>query len=365
MIPRRMLVTLHRWVALGAGLLLATMGISGAMLVYEDELAVLTHPERTLPATRTGTDYDAVLATAQLASAGAKKYSIRVPAEGHAVRVDIKGGGSHRVHVDPRDGRLISQGGPTDDWLDAVEQLHTHLLSGDAGEVGVAALGVLLLTIAVTGLLQGWPRRWRDALRIRWSAASPWLAYDLHRVAGLAVAVFLLAQAATGIAMVFPAPVARFVNRVAHSEWPSEPTRAEVPAGRPRATLGAVIRSAERALPGARVTRIDVPGSPSAPIVVRLHEAGGHHPTGLGQALVNPYDATVIRVSPLAALSAGQRMFDWIFPLHVGRLFGEAHRALQAAIGLALPLLFASGLIVWARRRRARSSQAAARSSNL
>jgi uncharacterized iron-regulated membrane protein len=350
-VPKQKLVALHRWAALTAGIFLATMGLTGATLVYKDEIEARAHPERFVP--DAPANYEAVLATARSVVPGARTYTIRIPHAGHSFVVDANGADARRLHVDPRDGRLISEAGRTDDWMDFVEHLHTHLLDGDAGEVLIAVFGLFLLAIALTGLLQGWPRRWRDALRIRWGAKSPWLAYDLHRAAGLVLGIFLLVQAATGITMVFKAPAARFVNAFTGSPWPVDPKFPEPPASTPRASLDEVVRAAQRAIPGARVTRVTVPSS-KAPIAVRVHATSERLPTGLGNVFVNPYDATVVRATPVEAVTPGQRMFDWIFPLHVGELFGAPHRALQVVLGFSLPLLFATGLIVWARRRKAR-----------
>ena len=351
MVSKQRLVALHRWAALTAGIFLATMGLTGATLVFKDEIEARTHPERFLLVGPPR--YEAVLANVRAAAPGARTYTIHIPAAEHAFRVDANAAKFRRMQVDPRDGRIISQGGRTDDFLDFLERLHTHLLDGEAGEVAIAVLGLFLVVIAITGLLQGWPRRWRDALRIRWGAPSPWLAYDLHRLAGLALGLFLLVQAATGIAMVFSTPTARLVSALAGSERSVDPELPEQPANRPRASLDAVVHAAERALPQARVSRITVPAA-NAPIAVRMHAATDKLPNGLGSVLVNPYDATVMRVTPLALLSTGERMYDWIFPLHTGLLLGAPHRALQVALGFSLPLFFATGLLLWARRRKAR-----------
>jgi uncharacterized iron-regulated membrane protein len=351
LVSKQKLVALHRWAALTAGIFLATMGVTGATLVYKGEIEARAHPERFFadaPAR-----YEAVLATARSVVPGARSYTIRIPQAGHSFVVDANATDARRLHVDPRDGRLISEGGRTEDWMDFVEQLHTHLLDGDAGEVLIAVFGLFLLTIALTGLLQGWPRRWRDALRIRWGAKSPWLAYDLHRAAGLVLGIFLLAQALTGISMVFKAPAGRFVNAFTGSPWPVDPKLPESPPSKLRASLDEVVRAAQHAIPGARVTRVTVPSS-NAPIAVRVHAASERLPTGLGNVFVNPYDASVLQATPVEAVSPGQRMFDWIFPLHTGLLFGATHQALQVMLGLSLPMLFATGLIVWARRRKAR-----------
>jgi uncharacterized iron-regulated membrane protein len=113
------------------------------------------------------------------------------------------------------------------------------------------------------------------------------------------------------------------------------------------------VKAAERAIPGAQASQVTVPGA-GGPITIRVHGPGDHLPLGLGTVVVDPGSATPVRVVPRDAQPPGQRMFDWIFPLHVGLLGGTPYRVLMVLIGLAPALLMASGILVWSRRRRNR-----------
>ena len=86
MVAKQKLVALHRWAALTAGIFLATMGLTGATLVWKDEIEERAHPERFFP--DAPAKYDAVLATARSAAPGARTYTIRIPLAGHSFVVD-------------------------------------------------------------------------------------------------------------------------------------------------------------------------------------------------------------------------------------------------------------------------------------
>jgi len=43
-----------------------------------------------------------------------------------------------------------------------------------------------------------------------------------------------------------------------------------------------------------------------------------------------------------------------MFPLHSGRIIGVAGRVLMSVLGLAVAVLSVTGVLIWARKRRAR-----------
>jgi uncharacterized iron-regulated membrane protein len=57
--------------------------------------------------------------------------------------------------------------------------------------------------------------------------------------------------------------------------------------------------------------------------------------------------------------SAGDIFLQAQFPLHSGRIFGVAGRVAVSILGLAVAVLSATGVIIWARRRKRRASAVA------
>jgi len=57
--------------------------------------------------------------------------------------------------------------------------------------------------------------------------------------------------------------------------------------------------------------------------------------------------------------SAGDIFMQSMFPLHSGRIIGVAGRALMSVMGVAVAALCVTGVLIWARKRRARVRSAA------
>ena len=52
--------------------------------------------------------------------------------------------------------------------------------------------------------------------------------------------------------------------------------------------------------------------------------------------------------------TAGERVLEWLFPLHCGEAFGALGRSLVLLTGLAPLLLYVTGFLRWSHKRRAR-----------
>jgi uncharacterized iron-regulated membrane protein len=73
---------------------------------------------------------------------------------------------------------------------------------------------------------------------------------------------------------------------------------------------------------------------------------------------VDQYTGRVLHVQDRNRFTAGETFLEWLYPLHTGEAFGEASRALFLLIGLTPLMLYATGLLRWLQKRRARKRPA-------
>lgn len=66
-------------------------------------------------------------------------------------------------------------------------------------------------------------------------------------------------------------------------------------------------------------------------------------------ALLDVRDSTTRR-------SAGETFLDWQWPLHSGQAFGWTGRLLVFLSGLACPVIYATGFLMWWRKRKPRAA---------
>ena len=354
------LVRVHRYVALTLGAIIVVLAMSGASLVFRDELTAFFTPAIAIaPGPMPAGQYERLWTAARNAYPRATSVEI-VPSlrADRAVEIIIEGArGERHLFVDPRDGAVVADSDR--EWLPfaSLYQFHRRFFLGEKGEYVAAAGGAALLFLALTGLVMWWPRKLKYAFRIRWPVANRVaLSFDLHRCVGAAFALFLGVNAVTGLAMIFDGVSAAVVNRVAGAaDVAAVPSAARNPPTGMK-SLDEIVAAAERELPGGTVTRIAI--REGKPVVVRKRMPEDQATHGMNRIYVDGVSGRVLRASPLAKLPPGGAMFEWLYPLHTGKLFGTPYKVLLLLVGIAPMLSLVTGLILWRRPSRSPSRKA-------
>ncbi|AAZ96667.1 conserved hypothetical protein [Thiobacillus denitrificans ATCC 25259] len=356
MTARRLVVKLHLYTGLFVGLLLAVTGLSGSVLVFREELEALAH-QHLLVSDGSGERVAVadVVAAVQRAYPADKPFAIRVPrAPQETYLVKLNNAHDRFVYVDPYDGSILGTHRQRETVLGWLALLHTELLAGEAGETVVGVGGLLLLGLGATGVVLWWPRNGKlsQGFKMQWSAHWKRLNFDLHRATGIYAVLFLSITAATGAAFVFNASAIDLVDALtASAPRPPAPRLPPDRPGAPAPTLDALLQAADRALP-LPTTWVSLPQTASAPLVVRKKRPDEPHPNGRNFVFLDPRSGAVLQLERDLLAPRGTRVFNTLYPLHVGAIAGTPTRILQAAVGLAPLVLMVTGLAMWANRRR-------------
>jgi uncharacterized iron-regulated membrane protein len=211
--------TIHRWLGIGLGVWFALVGLSGAILVFEDPIDAWLNPGLLTSASHgTHLSAQAVVERAESAYPLGLVEKIRFPvAKGEVYRLTLRVKprrvGAERIEAmfDPVSGaqlgarsmEALSLSAP--DLLRTLYEFHRNVLLGNAGSNIVGIAGLLLLTSAITGFVLAAPRTRAALRRIVWinpRASVTRIAYDFHRSTGIIFAVTLLLATLTGATLV-------------------------------------------------------------------------------------------------------------------------------------------------------------------
>ncbi len=352
------LVRVHRYVALSLGLAVVAMGLTGASLVFRDELTAFFTPAVKVSAAPVAPgEYERILAAMRSLEPDARSAEIVPsgrPDRAAEVIVYRNGGGEHDAFVDPHDGRVVVDG--DHEWMPFADFYHWHrrFLLGPAGGNIVGIAGLALAFLAVTGLILWWPRKLGQAFRVRWNGNRVAVSYDLHRCAGAAFALLLLVNAVTGASMAYDEASSALVNSLARSSPPPALPAASSNGMRSAQPLDAIVAAADRELPGGTVSRIEIHEG-HAPVVVRKRLPAEQETHGMNRIYIDAGSARVLRVSTLADLPPGSAMFEWLYPLHTGKLPGLPYKWLLILAGLVPTVSLVTGLILWRSRAKRRT----------
>ena len=362
---RRLLFQTHRRVGLGAGIYLVAIGITGAALVFRQDMQAAVYPEF-FDVDRGGAreaEPALVLRALEAAYPGYRVSGLDWPTyrRGTFLAYVSHGDEFKTVFAHPVSGQVTGEL-PFDAirWL---QELHFNLLGGPTGLMINGIGAALLLAMCISGLVIWWPgaARWARALRVDVSRGWKRVIWDLHGAIGMWLWAFIVMWALTGIYFAFPQPFRRTVNAVSPLTVVRAPesdlSGARVVPGSPQASSlqpGALIARARQAVPDGRIARFVFPyGNRGAYQLVMARAVHGDYDTTDEVTLYfDQYTGALLLTRDHARRSGGDALTAWIGPLHTGTLGGLTVKVLWAIVALALPVLFITGGTMWWNRVR-------------
>jgi uncharacterized iron-regulated membrane protein len=330
----KLLSILHRWSGGFLGLLLAILGLSGTILLWEGEWISLP-----------GADAPVVEQVAQIG-----RIAEREAAAG-ATRITFASEeiGLHLVAKEGGGGAYVAQDGTTvASWQSEWERpelwifdLHHHLFAGHKGELVTGWAGVFGLVFVVTGSILWWRSRrafrWR-LLPAKWKP-GPIVAH--HRDIGIIVAPLLLVSFLTGAGMIFDDATKWVLSPFGKIEQ-RKPPEVEPAVGDPPLTL--MLGEAKARFPDAALRRLTVPSKPGQPWSVRMRQPMEWTPNGR-TTLYFDGAGKLLRVDDPATGSRAASLNETLYPVHTAKVGGLPWKLLMTLSGLGLTIL--GSLATW------------------
>lgn len=359
---RSLLRTLHLFLGLTAGALVAFIGLTGTTLAFRAEVDRALHPRLFYGGSAgTAIGVERVLAAVERGHPGAVVTMVAWPrAPREAFVVDLADG--REVFVDAAEGRLLGERVANEAPMERLLALHRTLLAGEAGRTVVGVASLVLLVILLSGWVIWWPRRVRQ-LPARLAIRRGQVAFGLHGALGVFATVTLVLAVLSGTAFTFkrwsiPLLAAMTGSPVITN---SSPVVAEAP-GATRLGPERAVAAAQARYPEGRLMALRLPRKPQEAYKVDLRQPGDPHPYGRSLVWVDPYAGTVLRALDPASAPAGWRLYYvFAYPVHTGEWLGLPGRWLMLASGLSPAVLLGTGWWLWRRKRRRPRREAASR----
>lgn len=335
--------TLHAWAGTALAVLAVVFGLTGSVLVFEDDWI-----RATVPAAQAEVDLDP-------ARLGAALNRLEL-AEPGLTSVVLPGGavGVHRLYLaDEGFGYADADGAVVDRWQGAARaetwifDLHHELLAGHTGKLVAGSAGLALVLMILTGLIVWFPA-WRASGWRVWPRSSARRELiGSHRNLGLVFALPLLVFSLTGAAIVFHGTTQALLGGA-----PKPPTPA---VGSGDIDWARALASAQARFPQATLRMASWPAAPGKPATIRLRQQGEWHPNGRTTVTVDPATSQVVATSDAHALPTGIRAYNAFYPLHASSVGGWLYDGLTVLSGLAMAGLGGVGAWAFLARPRNRS----------
>lgn len=352
----RIVDLVHRWTGGFIGVVLAVLGLSGALLVHKD-----AYLRATLPHAADAYRGDVALnaeVMARLLDAGADRpTSIVLATDGMGVHRLAYGenGGAYADQSGSIITRWTSTGERPEIWL---FDLHHHLLAGETGETIAGIIGLIGLGFVITGAILWWRTRRTFRFRLWPKRMSRPAILRHHRDLGIIVAPLLFLSMLTGSIMLFRPVAALLLSPFSSSaELRAAATPPKTKGGAlmiEGAEWAALLANAKTRYPAAQLRVIGLPSKEGDLITLRLRQPDEWLPNGRTTFWFDPADGRLVEARDALKLPLGARVFNLTYPLHAAKVGGLGYKVVMTVSGLALALLGSFTIFTfWSRNGRA------------
>ncbi|HEV2388261.1 MAG TPA: PepSY-associated TM helix domain-containing protein [Candidatus Acidoferrales bacterium] len=351
----------HLWLALASGIFFLILGVTGAVIAFEQEIPRWLHaglwyvqpgPQK-LPETELVRNVEQRYAPARVSGIVisrsprvAQVMLLVLPGRG------IRAGQLRRAFVNPYTGAALGTlplHTTSENILQTIHSIHLRIGMGDTGKLIVSIAGLILCFEVGFGLLL-WLRLKRS--KVKWSGSPFRIYFDLHHVAGIYALACLLLMGVTGVVIGFDDFfLGSLIYKITDSAPPPNqppPQSPPVPGALP-ISVDRAMTVARQAMPGTTVTNIQLPGNPRASFNIRMRLPEETSPAVMSVVSVDQYTGQVLRVWSLRS-SLGRRVIRFNRSIHTGDVWGLPGHVLVSLFSLALVFMVATGLMIWWRK---------------
>ncbi len=342
----------HAWAGAILCLIIAVMGLTGSLLVFEDDyLRAIIPQAREQADTSAGAIAD--IADMMEARFGQENLTSLVLAR--------PGLGIHTLYFRDRHRAYISQAGDViAEWKGAkrfevfIFGLHHELLLGAFGKEVVGISAIALTFFVLTGLVIWWPFRHHFSWRIWPKDFRRSSIIAAHRNLGVLTAVPVLVLALTGVAIIYHGP-AKSALQTLFSDEITAPTVVSTEVISGDIDWHAVLTASYAQFPRATPRVVSWPKSDDAPVSLRLKQPEEWHPNGRTSIKLNPSDSRIVSYYDAATADLGSRLDYMVYPLHGAFIGGRIYDAVIFISGISVTILGLLGgwsFLRWQYKRR-------------
>ncbi|HZU28322.1 MAG TPA: PepSY-associated TM helix domain-containing protein [Bryobacteraceae bacterium] len=331
MTARSVVLTTHLCLGAAAALFLFILGLTGAILAFENDIDHWLYPSlyyvqagpRTIP------EADLVAAVERRFAPDRVKF-VHIFREKNLVQMmQLARGGT--VFVDPYNAGVLGSRTKqpwTEDWLGYIHQLHTHLVpnprsaprAGHAGAIAVQIAGFMLCLLAPTGLILWW-RMKRGS--VKWRASWFRICFDLHNT----------------VSLTHSSRPSRFPDLHSTEAKGAQP----IPIDRAEAI-------ARAALTASTVSDLLLPQTPRDVFVLALRRPEETSESVHSYAFVDQYSGRLLHLTDFYTDSFGYRVIRFNRSIHTGDIFGTAGHLIMALSSFLLAVMAATGVVIWLKK---------------
>jgi uncharacterized iron-regulated membrane protein len=404
---KRLFRNIHLYLALAAGLVIMNSCITGAIMVFEDEIDLAIHKERyfvapagqRLPLERLSQVAAKAVPKGKFAAIKvfsdpkrSVELSFVVPEKeskdagkgagnekagesgkpgdnergrngadasaknGKKESADKKKGGKPGVfvYVNPYTGKVLDVYNKRQSFFFTVERLHRWLLGGPAsiGKVIVGLSTLSFLIITITGIVLWWPKNKKillQRLKFKTSGSFKRLNHDLHVVSGFYSSIFLLIIIVSGLIMAYTWANKSIFTLTKSSPESSEPPASVFQAGVKAISYDAAIAALNSKLAQAEYFMLRAPKDSTGVYAISLLPEKAIE-IAVDTYYIDQYTGKLSGQLLFKDKNTGQMIRSYVKPIHTGAIYGIPSKLFNFILALLTFSFPITGVIMWLNR---------------
>jgi uncharacterized iron-regulated membrane protein len=344
----------HLWIGIVLALYLIVIGVSGSILVLRIELGALAgaNPWESKKPPEPRVEMAAVVRKLEVRYPDFRILSVMAPGRTEAnYTARLLGRTQIRVGVDAGTGEILGEPKRGPAWLDTVEKLHVSLFAARNGRIINGIGGAFLLAMCITGIVNWWPgaRNWRRALTVDFRRSWRRINFDMHSAIGFWALAIISFWAVSGVYFAWPREAFELVNRISpivNSKAPVVEVTARSEMSEP--DLSGLVKRAYQLDAGTAFAGVEFPFNRRAPIEILMRRGNGLSREYEDVLYFDPYTGAYLTSWKYGV---NQSLGDWFIwsqvPMHFGVYWGVGIKIVWAVLGLAVPTLAVTGLLMY------------------
>jgi uncharacterized iron-regulated membrane protein len=362
---KKTILFIHRWLGFISGLVVLIVSVTGCLFVFQDEIQDAMYSYRTV-----AVQNKPYLLPSQLKQLALKQYPKATPgfmayygeSRPAVIMVADAKAGTRYIFMNPYTGQFLHDENIDRNFFIVVEYIHLYLLlPPKIGQLVVGISVIVFVILLITGMVLWWPKRKSDRKRsfnIKWNGRWRRVNYDLHNVLGFYAFGISLILALSGLAIAFDwmgTAIYKTANlgksyAAEQREFKSDSLQKAFISDRPlgdkcflyareHSPLAHMFFISEGDKKGGSTTFVTAYYKP-----MHYYKSDGY--------VFDQYTGKLLKHVPHAVKSAGLKMNDANYDIHVGQILGLPGKVIAFLASLICGSLPVTGFIVWLGKRK-------------
>jgi len=229
-------------------------------------------------------------------------------------------------------------------------KFHEELLIEKTGRYIVGILGIALFLWVISGLYLWWPSSKIRALKICWQGSYRMKLYDLHRVTGVIVSVFLLIISVTGVAMSYRTALLEAFDsaQVISSNSIKEQNLLHCLQHK-KIDITIDCFASTKGISSVKGIRFD---AQREQIKVLLYASDHSRSFAVDTVVLSTAEASKSKVNLAIEENDYETVLNWMYPLHTAKVMGTFGKFIMFIVSLMTSLLIVIGWLIWWDKKR-------------